>query len=125
MRDTGDGHFKTCSQCGFVWESRESFLKDPALKMIGYQVHGEDQREGLFLFNHDCHTTLSLRAGHFLDLYQGPMFQARLIGTEACPGQCLRQGDLRPCPEKCECAYVREVIQIILNWPKQPVATRR
>ena len=87
--------------------------------MIGYQVQFVEQKEGLFLFNHTCNTTLSVKASNFLDLYHGPMFGERLTASETCSGHCLRQEDLQPCPEKCECVYVREVIQIILNWPKE------
>jgi len=110
--------FKTCSKCGFVWSERASFLGDPNLRMIGYQVDFEDLMAGTFLFNHTCRTTLAIKADDFKDLYDGPMFTERLRGTKECGGYCLHKNDLRPCPEKCECAYVREIVQVILNWPK-------
>jgi hypothetical protein len=25
---------------------------------------------------------------------------------------------VEPCPSQCECAYIREILQIIRNWPK-------
>jgi len=65
--------------------------------MVGYQAHCDDEREGLFLFNHACNTTLSLKAGDFLDLYSGPMFEDRLFKTDQCGGTLLRQEDLQPC----------------------------
>lgn len=111
--------FKTCSRCRFVWAGRTSFLSDPALHLVGYQVHFEEHTAGLFLFNHSCGTTLSVQAGEFQDLYDGPMFTERLTGTEECQGFCLHEDDLSPCFAKCECAYVREVLQVILNWPKK------
>lgn len=46
------------------------------------------------------------------------MFTERLTGTEECQGMRLHEDDLRPCPAKCECAYVREVLQVITSWPK-------
>jgi hypothetical protein len=111
--------FKICSRCGFVWPGRTSFLSDPSLHLIGYQVHFEELTAGLILFNHSCGTTLSIQAKEFQDLYSGPMFSERLNGTEECQESCLHEDDLRPCPAKCECAYVREVLQVILNWPKK------
>ena len=110
--------FKICSRCGFVWTGRISFLSDPTLHLVGYQVHFEELSAGLFLFNHSCGTTLSVQAKEFQDLYSGPMFAERLTGTEECQGSCLHEDDLRPCPAKCECTYVREVLQVISSWPK-------
>ena len=39
--------------------------------------------------------------------------------TTECPEFCLHKSELRPCPAKCECAYVREIIQVIKDWPKK------
>ena len=46
--------FKTCSKCGFVWPGRLSFLSDPQLRIVGYQVDFDKLKAGLFLFNHSC-----------------------------------------------------------------------
>ena len=113
--------FKTCS-CGKQWNSRDTFLADPTIKLVGYQVDFEDLKEGFFLFNHllgVCRTTLSVSAGHFIDLYEGPVFQERLFSTQSCPGHCLRREDLNPCLSKCECAFVRQVLHSVSRWPKQ------
>ena len=114
--------FKICSKCGFVWPERAPFLSDPNLRLIGYQADFEELMAGTFLFNHVCKNTLAIKADDFQDLYDGPMFTERLEGTEECGGHCLHKDDLRPCPMKCECAYVREIVQVILNWPKQGLA---
>jgi hypothetical protein len=111
--------FKKCPACAFDWLTRDNFLKDPLVVIIGYQAHFEDLKSGLFLFNHhSCKGTLSIHAGAFTDLYDGTVFSERATGGEQCPGYCLHQNELRPCPAKCECAYVRQVIQLIKNWPK-------
>jgi hypothetical protein len=94
-------------------------MKDPALRIIGYQVSFVYLEEGIFLFNHRCGTSLGVIAGAFRDLYDGPIFSERLTGTDECPQYCMLKDELRPCPAKCECAYVREIIQIIKNWPKR------
>ena len=110
--------FKTCSKCGFVWPERVSFLSDPQLRIVGYQVDFDELMAGLFLFNHSCGITFSVRAGDFQDLYNGPIFMERLNGTEKYQSYCLHQNDLHPCPAKCECAYVLEITQVVAKWPK-------
>ena len=110
--------FKKCSVCKKVWVTRDDFLYDTEVSIVGYQVHFDELTEGLFLFNHSCGSTISLMAGAFRDLYDGPMFQARMTGSDDCPGYCISKSELRPCPAKCECAYVREIIQLIKTWPK-------
>jgi len=117
--------FKTCPMCGFVWTEKASFLNDPNLRMIGYQVDFDELMSGLFLFHHICGTSLAIKAETFQYLYDGPMFTERMRGTKECGGHCLHKNDLRSCPVKCECAYVREIVQVILNWPKQGLAAKQ
>lgn len=118
--DTGTGltPYKKCPICKNIWATRNDFLDDPDIEVVGYQVHFEELSDGLFLFNHSCKGTISLKAGLFSDLYDGPIFKERLTGTDDCPEYCLVKHELRPCPAKCECAYVREIIQLIMAWPK-------
>jgi len=115
--------FKNCPACGKDWVSREALLADGSVSLIGYQAHFEELKEGLFLFNHSCKGTFALPAGIFVDLYTGPIFRKRATGTDECPGHCLHEDELAPCPAHCECAYVREVCQIVQNWPKKPQPT--
>jgi hypothetical protein len=117
--------FKKCTKCGFVWPERKAFISDPDLRMIGYQADFEELMAGLFLFLHTCGTSLAISADAFQDLYDGPVFTARLNGTKECSGLCLHKNDLRPCPAKCECSYVREIVQVILKWPKQGWAQKQ
>jgi hypothetical protein len=111
--------FKICSYCEHVWPDKKSFLDDPAIELVGYQVNFDNLGLGLFLFNHNiCHTTISIQARHFTDLYDGPVYALRKTGSEECPGHCLHHSDLEACPVQCECAFVREAIQILREWPK-------
>ena len=114
--------FKNCTCCGYIWTTREDFLSDPTIVLIGYQVQFNNLNLGYLLFNHhveDCETTMAIEAGDFTDLYDGPVYDKPLTTTDECPAYCLHKEDLRPCPAKCACAYVREVIQIIKNWAKR------
>ena len=107
-------YFKKCPHCGQIWQSREEFLADKHIKIIGYQVNFQELELGLFLFNHfTCKTTMSLEAGQFTDLYEGPVIKLRNTGSESCPEYCLHKSELRSCPAECECAYVRDIIQTI------------
>ena len=110
--------FKKCAPCGFEWESLNTFLGDPAIEIIGYQVHFEELETGLLLFNHSCHATLAIQVDKVRHLYDGPIFQERMTGGEDCPGYCLHEDALQSCPAHCECAYVREIIQRIKTWVK-------
>ena len=108
--------FKKCPKCGFEWASRDGFLIDDSAKIIGYQVDFTELMSGLFLFNHSCNTTLAIKANDFADLYEGPVYKVRATGSDECPEFCLYQDELSPCPAQCECAHVREIIQIIKNY---------
>jgi hypothetical protein len=107
--------FKQCSLCGKVWSAREEFLSDEDIELVGYQVNFKQLTSGYFLFNHSCKTTLAIKAIEFADLYDGEVFDSRKTGTEECPGYCLHISNLKPCPAECECAYIREIIQIVKN----------
>lgn len=110
--------FKVCNKCFYEWESRDDFLSDGSIKLIGYQVFFEDLKLGLFLFNHTCQTTIAVETSHFLDLYTGPFFTERKNPKKDCPGHCLNKNILSPCSEECKCAFVRNIIQAINTWNK-------
>ena len=111
--------FKLCTSCSTEWLTRDDFLSDPDVTLIGYQAHFVELNAGLLLFNHSCHTTLAIAVECFQDLYDGPVFRERATGGPDCLGYCLRRGELRPCPTHCECAYVRAILQIVGNWQKR------
>ncbi|OGR15393.1 MAG: hypothetical protein A2277_03910 [Desulfobacterales bacterium RIFOXYA12_FULL_46_15] len=105
--------FKKCINCGKTWPDRDSFLDDPEIFLIGYQANFKYLKLGGLLFNHSCRTTLALPADLFIDLYDGPVFSERVTGSDACPGYCLSKTSLSPCSAQCECAFIREILQII------------
>lgn len=113
--------FETCPMCNERWLTREAFLSDPRLEVMGYQADFKSLETGLFLFNHRaprCGTTLAIEASSFVDLVAGPIYASPMTGTEECREYCLTPEELRPCPAECECAYVRDVLQVIRNWKK-------
>ncbi len=109
--------FKKCSCCQFAWFTRDDFLHDDQIDLIGYQANFYHLELGYLLFNHlNCESTFAIHAGLFKDLYSGPIFAQRLTGTDACQGFCIDPEALVPCVEQCECAYVRDILQTIRNW---------
>jgi len=109
--------FKVCPACGLEWKSRDDFLDDEGIVVVGYQVHFDNLRAGIFLFNHSCKGTLAIEVGEFEDLYDGPVFTEKATGSDDCPGYCLHKDMLDPCPARCECAFVRQVIRILRKSP--------
>ena len=110
--------FFQCTPCGTEWSTRDHFLKDPSLEIIEYQANVDDVSAGAFIFNHSCGSNLNLSVRDFNGLYEGPIFNIRAADSDECPGYCLYRENLKPCGVKCECAYVRNIIGIIQNWPK-------
>jgi hypothetical protein len=109
--------FKKCTMCSETWRTREDFLSDSNLIVKGYTANFNHLELGIFLFDHNlCKTTLTIKASEFTDLYDGPAYDTRLTGSENCPGYCLDNNELRICPAKCECAYIREILGIMKNW---------
>ena len=113
--------FKVCSLCKKDWESRNDFLNDPVIKIIGYIANFEYLEKGLLLFNHNaegCGTTLVAEIADFMDIYSGPIYSESLTGSEECPEYCLDKDNLDECSAKCAHSHVREIIQIVKKWPK-------
>jgi len=117
---TDDNAFKVCTSCKRSWHTREDLLADPACNLIGYQRSFMEHEAGVFLFTHilpKCGTTIGIPADEFLDLNDGPRFDADQFGMKWCSGHCLDVHNTEPCPQECEYAFVRDVMQTIKNWP--------
>ena len=111
-----ESHFKVCPCCGNIWPTREAFLSDGSLELNGYTADFETLEEGLFFITHrrgGCGSTLAIKAREFLDLYTGPRHVERKAQSKECPRYCMEKGQLDRCTVLCECAYVREVLQIL------------
>ena len=114
--------FNECLPCGAKWVSRDDFLEDPEIEIVGYHANFDDLLAGTFLFNHTCGAALSLSVRYFNGLYEGTIFTERATGSDDCPAYCLYQDQLDKCMVRCECAFVRNIIDIIKKWPKMAVS---
>jgi hypothetical protein len=114
--------FKICNSCGKQWETREGFLSDPEIEVTGYQTFFSNLKVGLFLFNHSCHTTLSIESELLLDLYKGPFHHDRNpVKGRKCPQKCLTENYLSPCSDTCKCSFISKLLSILKNWEKKPM----
>lgn len=114
--------FKTCPCCEKSWETQKEFVFDKTLELIGYSADFDVLENGLFYFVHQiegCGTTLAIEASRFQNLYDGPIYNERKTGTSECPGYCEERELLGRCNAKCECAYVREICNIILECKRR------
>ena len=111
-------HFKTCPCCDTSWHTREAFLSDPRLRLDGYTPDFEHLDLGLFYFTHSapgCGSTLTMHVSAFADLYTGRRHPERKTLGPECPRLCTQKDNLDRCEAMCECAFVREILQIVKN----------
>lgn len=118
--------FKQCPCCGAVWESRQEFLSDPAIHLIGYQPLLTPDMAGFFLFNHArCGTSLGLALAVFQD------FAEELEAPEPARREgevrswCLVESGGPDCPPKCLCRVVRQISARIEIATLRPPGNRR
>jgi hypothetical protein len=104
--------FKRCPLCEKSWTSREEFLGDRSVELVGYQPDFDELRSGALMFNHEvpgCGTTMEIEIDRFVDLYDGPIHDRSLFGTDECHGHCLKMASLERCSNPCENAWARGV----------------
>lgn len=114
LEKMSDGIFKRCTCCGHVWETRDGFLHDPRVDVIGYQVNFEDKKLGWLYFNHlvpGCATTIAMQMDAFENLVGSPVWE--FMSKPDCSGVCLRADDRAACPSACECEWASGVLQFI------------
>ena len=113
--------FKKCPCCFHAWQTRDDFISDTNLKINGYQVNFKNLEYGMFFFTHtveQCHSTLTSMVEDFYDLYTGEHYKGSKALSEECPRYCTDEKQLSRCDALCECAFAREIIQIIKERQK-------
>ncbi|MBU1221220.1 hypothetical protein KKF34_04415 [Myxococcota bacterium] len=118
---TQENIFKKCPSCGKTWETRDDFLRDWLLKVNGYVVDFETLEYGLYYFTHmveGCFSTMVIETGKFIDLFDGERYEGNHAGQPGCPLYCLDNEQFSRCDQICECAFFREVLRKIIEYPK-------
>jgi len=108
--------FKQCPNCFETWPSQEEFITDQTLELNGYTADFEKLEDGLFFFTHhnnNCFSTMAIEVKDFMNLFSGTRYPERKTGSEECPRYCLDKEQLDRCVAICECAFVREIIQVL------------
>lgn len=116
------GPFLQCSCCDRAWPSRDEFLADPLLDVVGYQADFLRLVSGYFLFTHlapGCGSTLALEVERFADLRRDPRDGPDLHGTAECSGLCGRTEALARCRNRCRNVWVRELLRAIVEIRKR------
>ncbi len=111
-----DNYFKKCPSCGEIWQTQKAFIIDELLVLNGYKADFEKLEYGMFFFTHNkesCHSTMVIEVSDFINLYNGEVYSERKTGSDECPRYCLDEEQIDRCGAICECAFVRELLQII------------
>jgi len=114
--ERADLPFQTCGSCKGAWSTWDSFVRDPAVRLLGLQADVACPDVSLLVFEHGCGSSVSIlswRLRHLLPEPQSGDPRARLLGAEQCRGHCLRLGDLEACDAPCSNARDRELIRLV------------
>ncbi len=110
----------TCPTCRYEWKTRDQFITDPAITLIGFQADFDTFGENLYLFNHNsnknrCDTTFSVYVSKFLDMYTGPIYDDLKFGSEECSGRCAKVDDMQKCNAPCKNVVAREIMLTLIS----------
>ena len=101
--------YRKCD-CGETWKTRDAFLRDRNVKIIGYQPDFVNHKYNHFLFQHKakgCGQFFGVRASDFSDLRAKECPNELCFGHDECPGYCTDTSDLRVCSVTCRNASDR------------------
>jgi hypothetical protein len=110
------GPFQICGSCKRVWTTWDSFVLDPAVRLLGLQSELAIPDVNLLVFEHGCGSSISIlsrRLRHLLPEPQPGDPAIRLMGTAECRGHCRYLGDLEACDAPCSNARDRTLILLV------------
>jgi hypothetical protein len=106
--------FQVCGSCQNVWPTWESFVTDPAVRLLGLQSVINRQDINLLVFEHSCGSSISIfsrRLHHILPEANGA--PVRLLGTDQCRGHCVKVDDFEACDAPCANARDRTLVRFL------------
>jgi len=116
--------FQVCGSCKCAWSTWDSFVLDPAVRLLGLQAVITNPDINLLVFEHGCGSSISIlsrRLRHLLPEPEPGHPTARLLGTDQCRGHCLLLKDLEACDAPCSNARDRKLIQLVQRMKKEAV----
>ena len=96
--------FKICGACQSTWMDWQSFVFDPAVRLIGLQAIPGIPDANVLVFEHRCGSSVSVlthKLRHLLGTDEGTGERSLLFGTEQCSGHCRVLEDLSSCDKPC------------------------
>jgi hypothetical protein len=121
-----DGRFQTCGSCKHAWPTWESFVLDPAVRLLGLQSVSANPDFNLLVFEHRCGSSISIltpRLRHLLPELEPDEPASVLLGSEQCRGHCRFLEDLEACDAPCSNARDRKLILLVQRLKKQAPAS--
>jgi hypothetical protein len=119
--------FRKCGSCQQAWTDWRAFLLDPELRLLGLQVIPQIPDANLFVFEHECGSSVSVLATR-LRPHLGPQHAVEvpiLFGGDLCRQHCRLLEDLEACDRPCANARDRWItvrIEEIKRTGKLPEA---
>jgi len=113
--------FQICGSCRGTWPTWDSFVVDPAVRLLGLQSTIANPDVNLLIFEHGCGSSISIlsrRLRHLLPEPEPGDPTIRLMGTAQCRGHCLRLEDLEACDAPCSNARDRKLILLVQRMKK-------
>jgi hypothetical protein len=110
------GPFQICGSCKRAWATWDSFVLDPAVRLLGLQSEFALPDVNLLVFEHGCGSSISIlsrRLRHLLREPQPDDPTVRLMGTAECRGHCRHLNDLEACDAPCSNARDRTLILLV------------
>ncbi|HYW41285.1 MAG TPA: hypothetical protein VE959_00425 [Bryobacteraceae bacterium] len=114
--------FQICGSCRGVWVTWDSFVMDPAVRLLGLQAVITNPEINLLVFEHGCGSSISIlsrRLRHLLPAPEPGDPTARLLGTDQCRRHCVRLEDLELCDAPCSSARDRRLIRLLQQMKKE------
>ncbi len=106
--------FQICGSCRNSWPTWDSFVADPAVRLLGLQSDVANPHVNLLVFEHACGSSISILARRLRHLLPEPEIALpRLFGTPECRGHCVRLEDLQACDAPCSNARDRRLILFV------------
>lgn len=106
--------FQTCGSCRVGWDSWDTFVVDPRIRLLGLQAVPHVDDASLLVFEHACGSSISILTKRLRHLLPGPADGwPSLRGTDQCPGHCVSLADLAACDRPCSNARDRDLIELV------------
>jgi hypothetical protein len=116
------GQFQSCGSCKRAWPTCDSFISDPAVRLLGLQSLVANPDFNVLVFEHRCGSSISIltpRLRHLLPEPEPGDPADSLRGTDQCRGHCRFLEDLEACDAPCRNARDRKLILLIERMKKE------